>query len=199
MNWSEIVTIVASFIVSLGGGGAIVFGLSKWIGEILAGRYVERTKGEIQQEVERAKGEIQQEIESYKTKLQKSQFLFQKEFEAASQFISLYHRLIPSSQHPLDSPDERVKDFAPKLGDVEKELEQYRRIHGAALQQEVLKRLAETIEKAGSGKHTADDSQNEQPGILNYKDRLNLAEQVMEELEAIKNELWKKVWSQSST
>ena len=188
MNLSELVTIAALVMASLVGGGSIVLGFSRWIGRILADRYLERVKHD-----------FHQEVESYKTQLKKSEFLFQKEFEAASQFISLYHRFIPSSQHPLDSPDERVKDFAPKLGDVEKELEQYRRIHGAALQQEVLNRLAETIEKAGSGKHAADDPQSEQPGMLDYSYRLDIAGQVMEELEAIKNELWKKVWSQSST
>ena len=44
--------------------------------------------------VEQLKPEIQQEIESYKTKLKKSEFLFQKELEAASQFIFRVFRRI---------------------------------------------------------------------------------------------------------
>lgn len=188
MNLSELVTIAALVMASLVGGGSIVLGFSRWIGRILADRYLERVKHD-----------FRQEVESYKTKLQKSEFLFQKEFEAASQFIALYHRLIPSSQNPYVVSIGPAEAVAHKLSDVEKELEQYRRVHGAALQQEVLDRLAETIEKAGSGKHAADDPQSEQPGILDYSYRLDIAGRVMGELEAIKNELWKKVWSQSST
>lgn len=86
---AEITTFVAAFIVSLGGGGAIVLGLSNWIGRILADRYVEKLKQE-----------IQQEIESHKTRLRKSEFLFQKEFEAASAFISLRRSLMPKYRFP---------------------------------------------------------------------------------------------------
>ncbi len=38
MTFSELSTIVAAIIVSLGGGGAIILGLSNWIGWILADR-----------------------------------------------------------------------------------------------------------------------------------------------------------------
>jgi hypothetical protein len=72
MTFPELSTIVAAIIVSLGGGGVIILGLSNWIGKILADRYVEKLKHE-----------IQQELETHKTRLRKSEFLFQKEFEAA--------------------------------------------------------------------------------------------------------------------
>ena len=64
MSWSDTVTIGAFIIASLGGGGAIVPGMSNWFGNVLATRYVERLKQE-----------IQQEIGSYRTKLEKSEFL----------------------------------------------------------------------------------------------------------------------------
>jgi hypothetical protein len=51
MTSPELSAIVAAILVSLGGSGAIILGLSKWIGKILADRHVEKLKHEIQQEV----------------------------------------------------------------------------------------------------------------------------------------------------
>lgn len=186
LNWSEIGVIVASFIVSLGGGGAIVFGLSKWIGNILADMYVER-----------AKGEIQQEIESYKTQLKKSEFLFQKEFEAASQFISLHRRFLPRYPHPDDPPYEPYRDFACNLGEVEKALRQYVETYGIALQKDVLNRLATTIGKASAGKYEVGSEDMQGPVVS--EDGYRLVDEVLKELKEIESELWEAVRSQSST
>ena len=169
---SELSTIVASIMVSLGGGGAIVL----LIGKMFADRYLER-----------AKHEIQQEIESYRTKLKKSEFLFQKEFEAASQFISLHHSFLPRYLHPDMDWYDACLDFARHFSEIEKKLEQYRATHGAVLQQDALDHLAKAINTAGSGKF-------ENESDLVYK----LAEQTMKELEAVEDELRKAIWSQSS-
>ena len=181
MNWSELVTIAATFIVSLGGGGAIVFGLSNWIGRILADRYVEKLKHE-----------IQQEIESYKTKLKKSEFLFQKEFEAASQFISLRRGLLPKYRVCDMDLEDAYEDFAVKLDLVEKELNRYMATHGAALKQQPLDRLAGAIAEAASGKFEVS-----RDGVSTQG--LNTAGKVIKELEGIEKELREAVWSQSST
>ena len=67
MDLRDLLAMAATVIVSLGGGGVIVLGLSDWIGKILAGRYVERLKHE-----------IQQEIESYRTRLKNRSFSFRR-------------------------------------------------------------------------------------------------------------------------
>ena len=141
MNWSEVGAVVATLIVSLGGGGAIVLGLSDKIGKILGDRYVEKLKHE-----------IQQELESYKTKLKKSEFLFQKEFEAASQFMSVYRGLRPDYRFPDMDWEDACQDFARNFDKAEKELERYRSTHGAALQQDTLDRLSSAIVKSSWGK-----------------------------------------------
>ena len=181
MNWGEVGAIAATFIVSLGGGGAIVLGLSNRIGRILGDRYVEKLKHE-----------IQQELESYKTKLKKSEFLFQKEFEAASQFMSLRRGLLPPYWFPEMEWDDACEDFARKFDEVEKELERYRATHGAALQQDTLNRLSSAIDKASLGKFQV------KKDVVLYEGR-DLAGQVMEELEKVEKELHEAVWSQSST
>ena len=179
MNLSELSTIAATVIVSLGGGGGIVLMLSNRIGKIFADIYLER-----------AKHEIQQAIESYKTKLKKSEFLFQKEFEAASQFIALYRGLLPRYRFPEMEREDACIDFALNFEEVEKKLEQYRATHGAALQQDALDPLSSAIAKASSGKFEVRRKEVSPEGI-------DLADEVMKELEEVEKELRKVVWSQS--
>ena len=59
-------------------------------------------------------------LESYKTKLRKSEFLFQKEFEAASEFLSLRRRLIPRYRFREMEWADACEDFALDFGKVEK-------------------------------------------------------------------------------
>lgn len=51
MTSVEFVTVIAGGIVSLGGGGAIVLGLSNYFGQLLAKRYEEKIKAQYQNEV----------------------------------------------------------------------------------------------------------------------------------------------------
>ena len=131
MSWQDFATIVATVVVSLGGGGAIVLGLANFIGKILANKYVEKVKQE-----------IQQELESHKTRLRKSELLFQKEFNATSSFISLRLRLVPRHRFPDMEWHDACEDFAQRFKHVEESLETYIATHGAALPKSALERLA---------------------------------------------------------
>lgn len=184
MNWGELLTIVAAFVVSLGGGGAIVLGLSSWIGKILADRFVEKLKHE-----------IQQELESYKTKLKKSEFLFQREFEAASQFIALRRGLMPRYRFPDMDWNDACEDFASDFDKVEKKLEQYMATYGAALKQETLDRLSSAIEQVAAGKFEVSGELKDNV----TRQGIDIADKVMASLEEVEKELRAAVWSQSST
>jgi len=181
MNWSQITSIAATIVVSLGGGGAIVLGLSQWIGRILADRYVEKLKHE-----------IQQEVESFKTKLRKSEFLFQKEFEAASEFMALRRRLMPKYRFQDMDWHDACEDFAHDFAKVEKELERYVAAHGAALNRGAIEGLTLAIDKASSGRFQVLQENVTREGIA-------MAEEVMNKLEETEKELREAVWSQSST
>ena len=181
MNWPDLTAIAAMFIVSLGGGGAIVLGLANLIGRTLANKYVEKIKQE-----------LQQEIESHKTRLRKSEFLFQKEFDAASTFISLRLRLLPRYKFPDMEWHDACEDFAYRFEDVEKALETYITTHGAALTQETLKRLVSAKTRTSWGKFEVTN------GIVSST-AINYAEEVMEVLEEIEKQLYQAVWSQSGT
>jgi hypothetical protein len=51
MTVTEITKIVLGFIAALGGGGAIVLGLSNYFGQLLAKRYEEKIKAKFQNEI----------------------------------------------------------------------------------------------------------------------------------------------------
>ena len=181
MHWSDLTAIAAMVVVSLGGGGAIVLGLANWIGKILANKYVEKLKHE-----------IQQELESHKTRLRKSEFLFQKEFEATSAFISLRLRLIPRYRFAEMIWDDACEEFAHSFGNVERTLEAYIATHGAALKKETIKRLDNAKSKAASGKFEVTNDSVSREGM-------RYADEVMKSLEEVETELYHAVWSQSGT
>lgn len=181
MNWYDLTAIATMVVVSLGGGGAIVLGLGNWIGRILANKYVEKMKQE-----------IQQEVESHKTRLRNSEFLFQKEFKATSAFISLRLRLLPRYRFPeMEWPD-ACKDFADSFEQVEKGLDSYISTHGAALQQGTLERLTNARTRVEWGKLEVTNGKVPREAI-------RYAEEVMNALEEVEKELYRAVWSQSGT
>lgn len=170
---------IGEVVVYLGGGGVVVLGLSGWIGKIFSNRFVEKLKQE-----------IQHEMESYRTKLKKSEFLFQKEFEAASHFISLRRSFLPDYIHPDMEWPEVCEYVALNLESIEESLSNFRATHGVALKESVLSRLDDAITAAGTGKF-------EEISLEHIP--IDGAEKVLRALQEIESELRDAVWSQSST
>ena len=178
MGWDEFGQILVTVLVSVGAAGGLVVVVSKWIAELMAKTYVEQVKHE-----------LRQETESYRTKLRKSEFLFEKEFEAASEFIDLRRRLWPRMQHPDEDWREAVYQFGHNLEQVEQEIGQYLSAHGAALKDPVLQIVHDALGQAEYGKFEFDE--HGQAG--------SIAEGVLDGLKKIETELRRAVWDQSST
>ena len=51
MEWEDILKIITGLLVSIGGGGAIILGLSKFIGELFAKRYEQKIKASFQNDI----------------------------------------------------------------------------------------------------------------------------------------------------
>jgi hypothetical protein len=181
MNFTDITVTAAAVVVALGGGGTIVLGLANWIGKLLGDRYVEKLKHE-----------IQEELESYKTKLKKSEFLFQKEFEAASQFVALRRRFYPRYRFPDMDWGDACEDFAAHFEDVEKALDAYIADHGAVLGKEVLDQVSRAMGQAATGKFEVNKDGATSAG-------LKAADEVLDALEKIEDKLRAVVREQSST
>ena len=179
MTLNDLILIVV-VILSLFGGVYMLRQFANWIGKALAEVYIEKMKHE-----------IQQKIESYKMKLKKSEFLFQKEFEATSQFISVRSRLLPRYWPDMDWED-ACEQFARKLPEVERELEHYIETHGAALRRQPLDRLSALIDDAVEWKFSI--SEVDVP-----LEAAKAASKIMEELKQVEDELLGAVWSQSTT
>ena len=180
MTFAEIAAVIASVIVSIGGAGAIILGFSDWFGKVLAARYIESVKHD-----------IQRDLESFKTKLKKSEFLFEKEFEAASAFIGLRRKSIPNYRHPDMDFHEACEDFALSFSSLEKDLKNYISVHGATLSSVVLDRLSSIIDKAERGQFEVHSDEVSTQGI-------RLAEEMWEDLQKTEADLCKAVRSQSS-
>lgn len=186
MTSQDWITIVTTFILSIGGVGGILFALVKWFGEFLANKYIEKVKHE-----------FEQDLESHKTQLRKSEFLFQKEFEAASAFISLHLRLRPREIYPEMDWYDACENFATKFNQVEKALDSYIATHGAALKAETLKRLTDIQSWVLLGQHGLRYSDEGIP--VATREARQYAENVIQALEEIEKELYQTVRSQSTT
>jgi hypothetical protein len=181
MNLTDIWATAGAVIVSLGGGGVIVLGFSSYIGKLLGDRYVEKVKHE-----------LQQEIESHKTRLKKSEFLFQKEFEAASEFVALRRRFFPKYRFRDMDWGDACEDFAYDFEKVEAALDAYIAEHGAALSKKVLDQISDALSEAGAGKFEVRRDEVSSAGV-------KAAGKVLEALEKIEHELRETVWAQSGT
>ncbi|OOX38250.1 hypothetical protein BJL83_23575 [Vibrio parahaemolyticus] len=99
MIFTEILGISATILGTLGGGAAIVFAMSNWLGKLWANRLMEHQKAEYARELESIKSTLLKESESYKIKLKKSEFIFEKQHEASSELVALVRKFLPPLLH----------------------------------------------------------------------------------------------------
>jgi hypothetical protein len=177
---------------SLGGGAAIIFGFSNWLGKVWANRLMTKEKAEYAQELESLRNRLTQDTESYKIKLKKSEFLFQKEFEAASEFVALKQSFLPTYNQPnmdwYDACDEIAQDFYK----IEMALNSYLSKHGAVLKSEVKDLLSLSISIAGENKFEIAN-----PDVPENANKA--ADELYENLREVEKSLLEQVHSQSST
>ena len=69
MSLSDVLQIVATGVMSIGGGGAIVLGLSSWLGKVWANRLMESEKETHARDLERLRSELQRTNEVELSKL----------------------------------------------------------------------------------------------------------------------------------
>lgn len=96
---TNILNIAGSIIISIGGAGAIIFGLSSWLGKVWANRLMEQEKANYSKELEKLKSEFTQNTERYKLQLKKSELFFQKQYEAATDFGKFFYSLLPDKTY----------------------------------------------------------------------------------------------------
>jgi hypothetical protein len=136
----------------LGGGATIVFGFSSWLGRIWANQLMARDTAKYAEELASLRNSLTQETERYKIKLKKSEFIFQKEFEAASEFVAMLREISPSHSRPLMDFDGACDDIAQDFHKIEVALGIFLSRNGAVLQRDAKEAIYLCIAIAGETK-----------------------------------------------
>jgi hypothetical protein len=107
---------VFNFIWQTLGAGAVAAAIIHLAGRFYADKSLEKHKAELGQETEKLKAELGREAETHKWKLKKKEILFEKEFEAASEYFGLRRKIEPRFRHPdmewTDAVEDVVNDFS---------------------------------------------------------------------------------------
>lgn len=102
MGIMEILQVAGAIIVSLGGGTALVFGLSSWLGKVWANRILENEKSKHNIELEEYKKKLSEELEKVKAINQKVLFFTKIQYEKE---FSIYLELWEAMQNAIICAD----------------------------------------------------------------------------------------------
>jgi hypothetical protein len=141
MTLTEILQFSGTLLGSLGGGAVVIFGLSNYLGKRWADRMIEKFKAE-----------LQEGLESHKVALRKSEFLFQKEYEAVSGLWSLARAIHPGHTRNGMDWEDAGGDVAMNFITIEKKIDDYLRCYSASIDDGIRKELNELLHIAGQGK-----------------------------------------------
>lgn len=136
---------VLSVLAALGGGAVIIAGFAHWLGNLWAKRLIQNEKSK-----------LDLEIESYKVKLKKSEFIFEKQYEAASELTSMIRKFLPPLRDPEMDWSDACDEIAHNFERIIAELEKFLSKHGAILDKETRNLLSNSIGMASQGKFNVD-------------------------------------------
>jgi hypothetical protein len=156
----DILGIATAILGSLGGATLILFAFSNWLGKLWAGRLMEDEKAKHSRDLEALRNRFLQDTEKYKTALKKSEFIFQKEYEAASALVALAREIRPTYSHPDMDWHDACDDIALRFEEIEKAFESYLRKHGAVLTEQIRELIGKCIGLASDGAFHVDGPDN---------------------------------------
>ncbi len=182
------------------GGNAALLAVLGLLGKSLLEKLITRDtklfesqlKAKTDAEIERLKNELIHNVERYKVQLKKSEFLFQKEFEAASAFSALLQSIHPGFNHPLMDWYEACDEIALDFGKSEIRLNDFLTKFGAVLTDAERTILLNAISEAGFGKF--DIRENGEVDV----DTNRKAGEFYESLQTLEKQLIERVRNQSS-
>jgi len=203
---NDLFEIFVVIVGSLGGVGVLVLALSTWLGKVWASRLMNKEKAKFARDLESIKSNytsqlellkssLTQDTESYKIKLKKSEFIFEKEYEATSEFVSYKCSLLPTFNRPDMEWEDALGYIAGQFNEIEIFLGSFLAKHGAILSADVKADINKATGIAGSEKFVRTDE-----GCPTYPDeKIGEANDLYNLLDEIEKRLIKQVHSQSST
>ena len=193
MQLETIFQSIEVIIGALGGGAVVVFALSGWLGKLWAERLMRDSINEQEKNLENIRNKYQSDLEKLRVRLKKSEFLFEKEFTAASALIEYHEELIPLSEHPDMHMDNVYESIACNFDGVEKWIKHFVSKHGAVLPKDVATNLMMAARSAGENKFRVSD------GIDICKESFDAGEYIYHCIRNAGESMRKTVWEQSST
>lgn len=133
--------ILSALILLLGSVSAFLWLIAKFASQHIFNRLLESHRNE-----------LNQTLEAHKMKLKKSEFLFQREFEATSELISVIRDILPHQNFPDMDWHEACNQMAHDFGNTEVKLDRFIAKHGAALHDEAVDKLVKCIGLAATKK-----------------------------------------------
>ncbi|WP_226649333.1 hypothetical protein [Microbulbifer variabilis] len=192
MELSEVFVISAAILGSLGGGAGIIFGMSNWLGKVWANRLMEKEKAQYSKELESIKSSLLKDSESYKIKLKKSEFIFEKQYEAASELVAIVRQFLPPLLHQEMDWYEACDEIAHNFKSIIASLEKFLSKHGAILDEISRGLLSDAI--ALASQHQFEITGPEVPDTAN-----SAADELYNKLLNAEQYLTKQVLNQTST
>jgi hypothetical protein len=125
----EIFKILGAVLFSLGGGGAIVFGLSNWLGRVWANRILEEQKKEHQLEIENYKSQLTIAMSTINSINEKTLHIsvaqYDKEFEIYQEIWEILHDCIIATLNLYPSYENVPMDEGEKIKWLEKKFSNF--------------------------------------------------------------------------
>jgi hypothetical protein len=168
------------------GGGAMATAVLAFFANFFVNKVIERQKGALNKELERLKAELSKEIESHKLSLKKQELIFNKELDAAGDFMKLHRQIRPSYSHPDMDWDDACADVANRFEKIESDLNSFLVKHGAIITTSARKLLDVCIGLASGTKFWDFEYPDEPQGSAYAK---NTASKLLDELSKIEEQL----------
>jgi len=139
---------LAKAIFTFLGGGVAATAVLAFFANFFVNKEIERQKAELNKELERLKAELSKDAETHKLNLKKQELIFNKELDAADDFMKLHRQIKPAYSHPDMDWDEACADVAHRLDKIETSLESFLVKHGAIITTSARVLLTECISLA---------------------------------------------------
>ncbi|MDD4296364.1 MAG: hypothetical protein PHC69_05330 [Ruminiclostridium sp.] len=125
----EIFKVAGAIIASIGGAGAVLFGLSSWLGKVWANRILEKEKRVHTEQLEKYKSELSKQIEFARSENEKRVFIsrvqFEKEFQIYLEIWEALFDLYLTTYNLFPVIDHIPSDEEKKLEEMKKRYEEY--------------------------------------------------------------------------
>lgn len=143
---------LAKAIFAFLGGGVAATAVLAFFANFFVNKEIERQKATLNRELERLKAELSKETETHKLSLKKHELIFNKELDAAGDFMKLHRQIRPTYSHPDMDWSDACADVAHRLDKIETNLETFLVKHGAVITTSAREQLNHCIVLASHNK-----------------------------------------------